>query len=57
METFLILAQTKDNGKNVFVGCFTHWDDLMACCHADYVYSVSGINIGIPFHKTNYICS
>lgn len=55
MNTFLVLFQSKDDGKNVFIGCFTNWDDLNACCHEDYVYGVAGITRGTPFHKVNYI--
>lgn len=54
MKTFLVLSVMEDSGKCTFVGCFTNWDDLNACCHEDYIYAVSGINNGVPFHRVNY---
>lgn len=54
MKTFLVLSIMESSGKAVFVGCFTDLDDLQACCHEDFVYAISGIKNGVPFHTTNY---
>lgn len=54
MNTFLVLSVMDDGGKFVFVGAFMKMHDLEVCCHADFVYAISGIKNGIPFHTTNH---
>ena len=56
MTTFLVLFQMSDNGQNVFIGCFTDFDDLNTCCHCDHVYYVTGIKNGYAFSTINYTC-
>ena len=54
MQTALILSFVDSDGKSNFVGFFTDRMDLENACHSGCIYTIAGIEKGIPFHTTNY---
>jgi hypothetical protein len=54
MQTALILSLVGDDGKSTFVGFFTNRLDLENSCHSGCIYTIAGIENGIPFTTTNF---
>jgi hypothetical protein len=54
MQTALILSFVDTDGKSNFVGLFTNRLDLENSCHSGCIYTIAGIENGIPFHTTNF---